>query len=206
MKHDFIYTDSQPHRDQRIFFAKVEGDKEICVKFVKQYSPEAHRLCAEKKHAPQLLSYELLPGGWKMVVMEVLNIFEAKSEVAPSNSYHQFTYERDAVGKNSEPLRKAIEILVKDLHDKNYVHGDLRDKNFFIKNDAKSGTDFMLLDFDWSGESGVVRYPMCVNQQVRRPMGAKDGEKILPEHDREMVGYMFSSGRKSDRSWCMEGL
>lgn len=90
MKHKFVYNEHQPHRDRCVFFAKIEGGEEICVKFVKRYSPEVHRLCAKKGRAPQLLRYELLSGGWKMVVMEALHIFESTSKPAPPNSYHQF--------------------------------------------------------------------------------------------------------------------
>jgi len=60
-----------------------------------------------------------------------------------------------------------------------------------VRVDGKPG--FFLVDFDWSGEIGVVRYPMYVTRGplLRRPEGAYDGERITADHDMEMVKYMF---------------
>ena len=55
-------------------------DKDICIKFVHQYSAEAHNHCANQGYAPRLHSCELIPGGWLMVVMDVTDL----------NAYHTY--------------------------------------------------------------------------------------------------------------------
>jgi len=46
------------------------------------------------------------------------------------------------------------------LHQENYVHGDVRNMNIMVKKDGSQG--FKLVDFDWSGRIGDVRYLMNV--------------------------------------------
>lgn len=88
------------------------------------------------------------------------------------------------------PLKEAITSLIEELHKYNggYVHGDLRDTNVVVGDDNQ----FMLFDFDWAGPIEKACYPMYVNRtDVRRPEGAYGGEKIVVEHDLEMLKYMF---------------
>jgi len=71
------------------------------------------------------------------------------------------------------------------------VHGDIQDTNVMVRIDGKLG--IFLVDFDWSGEIGVVRYPMYITRGplLRRPEGAYNREKITADHDMEMVKYTF---------------
>jgi len=72
--------------------------------------------------------------------------------------------------------------------------GDLRDTNLFV-GDNKS---FMLLDFDWAGPIETARYPIYVNREgIRRPDGVWDGEKILVQHDLDMLKYLFPTEEDS---------
>ena len=182
---EFSYNRTQILEDRLIFFGETVGDeagKKICIKFVRHYSREAHDFCASKGHAPKLISYEALAGGWNMVIMDALDI----SDVQRPGSYRPLTSVSDR-----QPLKKAITSLIKALHNYNggYVHGDLRDTNLFV-GDNKS---FMLLDFDWAGPIETARYPMNVNLEgIQRPVGARDGEKILVQHDLDMLKYIFS--------------
>ena len=52
---------------------------------------------------------------------------------------------------------------------------------------------FKLVDFDWSGRIGEVRYPMNVYQGQRlwRPREAEDGQLIKADHDIEMLKAMY---------------
>ncbi|KAI6042184.1 hypothetical protein EDC04DRAFT_2564569, partial [Pisolithus marmoratus] len=56
----------------------------ICIKFVTRYSANAHRFCASKGHAPELIAFEKLPSRWYMVIMEALDIAEGPSPWADS--------------------------------------------------------------------------------------------------------------------------
>ena len=44
--------------------------------------------------------------------------------------------------------------LMSLFHEKDFVHGDLRDANIMCTNDS-----VMLIDFDWGGKEGHVSYP-----------------------------------------------
>jgi RIO-like serine/threonine protein kinase len=92
-----------------------------------------------------------------------------------------------------QPLKEAITSFIQELHSYNdgYVHGNLRDTNFVVKDNKH----FVLLDFDWARPIQKTSDPMHVNgTDIRRPDGAWDGEKIAVEHDLEMLNYLFHPG------------
>ena len=188
--HEFSYDETQKLRDQLIFFGETVGGaagRKICIKFVRHYSREAHDFCARKGHAPELIAYEPLAGGWNMVIMDVLDIDNGYLAKRPG-SYQPLS--ATAVSDRL-PLKEAIASLIEELHNYNggYVHGDLRDTNLFVGDNTK---DFMLLDFDWAGPIERAHYPIRVNRNnIRRPDGAWDGEKIVAKHDLDMLKYLF---------------
>ena len=52
----------------------------------------------------------------------------------------------------------------------------------------------MLVDFDWAGKIGEVRYPSNINiTGVEQPKGVFDGQLITVEHDLEMLGYLLDT-------------
>ncbi|KAG1723465.1 uncharacterized protein EDB91DRAFT_1255616 [Suillus paluster] len=159
----FSYDETQSLRDRLIFFGKTVGDvagsgRKICIKFVRHYSREAHDFCAGKGHAPKLIAYNTLAGGWNMVVMDVLDIDDGRSAQRPS-SYRSLSA---MAVLDRQPLKEAISSLIKKLHADGYVHGDLRDMNFVVRDNNK---DFMLLDFNWAGLTEKAHYPMYVNRK-----------------------------------------
>ncbi|KAG2057245.1 hypothetical protein BDR06DRAFT_1005282 [Suillus hirtellus] len=54
-------------------FSNVAGSK-ICIKFVRNYSPQAHKFCTSKGNTPKLIAYNSLPGSWHLVIMDALDI------------------------------------------------------------------------------------------------------------------------------------
>lgn len=184
---EFSYDEPRIRRDQLIFFGETVGDaagNKICIKFVRHYSPDAHKFCASKGHAPKLIAYNPLPGGWNMVIMDALDI--DNDCFSPRPGPYRLLSEIDV--SDRQPLKEAITSLIRELHNAGYVHGDLRDANFVVGDNKH----FMLLDFDWAGLMQTTYYPMYVNRQdIRRPDGASDGEKIVAEHDLDMLNYMF---------------
>jgi len=184
----FTYSMKQDFRNNLVFFGKTNCGVPICIKFVRRYSPEVHRFCARKGHAPELIAYEKLPGAWYMVVMGALDIYPN----SPTGSYRHFIpYIYPSL--DLKPLEEAVTALIDDLHNEGYVHGDLRDVNLFVRHDAQDKTkDFMLIDFDWAGEVHKTCYPRLVNREmVRRPSGTQDGMAILKDHDLEMLHFLF---------------
>ncbi|OJA11320.1 hypothetical protein AZE42_08598 [Rhizopogon vesiculosus] len=125
-----------------------------------------------------------------MAVMDVLDIDDGIFSQRPG-AYRQLEM-MDVSARR--PLEEPVRSLIQQLHEHGYVHSDLRDINFFTRDEQK---DFMLLYFDWAGPIGSIRYPMHVNwQEVGCPEGARDWELISKAHDLEMLSYMFP--RKQD--------
>lgn len=159
-----------------VFFGKTDDDEPICIKFVRSYSKDAHAICELMGFAPKLKGFQVVPGGWQMVIMDVVGDGFVHFDQLPHEPRHR--------------VKDEIKDKLIALHQAGYVHGDIRDTNVMVK---KSDTmDIMLIDFDWAGEIGKVRYPMNVNigPLLPRPDGAFDGELIKPEHDIDMLDMM----------------
>ena len=167
---------SQPFSDHLIFFATLSNQpaEPVCIKFARRYSKYAHEESASLGHTPALHGFEQIPGGWLMIVMDKLpDEYVALYGSTPSS----------ALVKN---IRKHLQLL----HQSGYVHGDVRNTNIMVSKFDK--TKFMLVDFEWAGKDGEVRYPMNVNRgpNLWRPDDAVDGALILPEHDLDMLEVM----------------
>ncbi|KAG0694492.1 hypothetical protein DFH29DRAFT_782522, partial [Suillus ampliporus] len=81
----------------------------------------------------------------------------------------------------------AVTDFIHEFRAEGYVHGDIRDVNFFMQDGGQDTTGFMLLDFDWAGRTGKTHYPMYVSRWgIHRP-DARDGNEITVEHDLEML-------------------
>ena len=148
------------------------GDK-VIVKFTRRYFPELHLFCAEKGHAPELLGFDNIPGGWDVVVMEWIDQEDTNLQ----------DYALDHLPRWSEDLRS----LVKAFHDKGWVHGDLREANLIVSN--QNPGQVILVDFDWGGDvsGGRVYYPTAlVNEELLKP-GHLDDFEITKEHDDQVL-------------------
>ena len=158
-----------------LFAAETADDENICIKFVRHYSKDVHAFCASKGFAPILEGFQVLPGGWHMVIMEMIGEDYCRLMDFPP-PYSHFD---DIIGK------------LASLHQANYVHGDIRNTNIMVKKDGSQG--LKLVDFDWSGRIGEVLYPMNVyrGQRLWRPREADDGQPIKAEHDIEMCKAMY---------------
>jgi len=171
------------YEDKLIFHATTtEGDARF-VKFTRRYSKEAHDACAEAGVAPKLHGFLPLPAGWYMVVMEYF---------APE------TYSvLEASDSDDASLVAGIHAVVQRMHDLGYVHGDVRQVNM-MKRLQRTGEwgvgSLFLIDFDWAGLVGRVRYPRNLNKKsVIRHADAEDGALIEQTHDRFMIEHMFDA-------------
>ncbi|KAG2064390.1 hypothetical protein BDR04DRAFT_1084399 [Suillus decipiens] len=183
----FAYNETQILGDRLVFFGETLSNvagKKICIKFVRHYSPEAHEFCGNQGHAPKLITYNQLAGGWNMVIMDALDI---DNNLRRSRSHRLLS---EIAVSDRQPLKEVITSLIQGLHKHGYVHGDLHATNFVV-GDKKQ---LMLLDFNWAGPIEKTYYPMFVNRKdIRRPDGAWDGQKIAPQHDLDMLDYLFHS-------------
>lgn len=165
-----------------LFYAEAIGpagnQNDLFIKFVRRHSKAAHELCASLRYAPTLHGFEELPGGWFMVVMQRL-----------PDSYGLY----HGLGLNEEAKATVAQLLsacVGKLHEANMVHGDMRSVNLLVRMDGKIG--IKVVDFDWAGGVGVVRYPINVNRDgIARPDTAGDGMLVTKEHDLDMIKFMF---------------
>jgi hypothetical protein len=121
----------------------IDNNKQlILVKFAKRYSIELHEFCAKAGHAPPILGFETLPGGWCAVAMEYI-----ESSVPISRS--------SVLSDHRDRWITELEDLVDGFHEKDLVHGDLQDENIICK-----GPSMMLVDFDWGGKEEEAFYFM----------------------------------------------
>jgi serine/threonine protein kinase len=135
------------------------------------------------RYKPALYGFEELPGDWCMVVMEEIDphIYRPYDDIRLTFSEQQ-----------RQHLRHEFLGCIRTLHNAEMVHGDIRDVNLLVRVDGTFG--FKILDFDWAGRIGVVRYPINVNHDgISRPVTASDGELVTVEHDLAMVDFMISS-------------
>ncbi len=167
-----------------VFFGELTDDQlQICIKFVRQYSCDAHKHCASSGFAPKLRGFERLPSDWYMVVMDRLCGYEPLSAVPETEHLPQALFE-------------SIGMQLQTLHAQGLVHGDLRDSNIMVGKEDR--TKFMIIDFDWAGAIGSAEYPPNVNRKgIQRPEGARDGLPILASHDNAMLQNIFHSRHQS---------
>jgi hypothetical protein len=182
----------QLFKEKLLFYGTCRFDDgeevEVCIKFVNQYSLEAHKwfTSEEKIFAPRVIGFTDLGGRWKMVVMERIDeSFKMVIKVA-----------------RTKELYDLIKDKLTGLHQNGYVHGDVLDVNIMVK-EENGGYLVRLLDFDWAGEIGEARYPRNVGNRkgMRRPREVYDGELIKAEHDIKMLDYMFRDIVGSTSSW-----
>lgn len=167
--------------DKAVFLAKMIGDgdieKDVVVKFTYSYSPEVHSLLARKEHAPRLHYAEFQdsledsdgPGMW-VVVMELVE-----------NATH-------LSGSPSEGQKSKLKTVLRILAEEQVVHGDLRLPNILVR-----GEDLFVIDFDWSGKVGEVKYPLHINLEGQKHWhsGVLPGRLIEHAHDRHRVDVMI---------------
>lgn len=164
--------------DGRFLFNGKSDCGLVCIKFIPRYGKDVHDWCAKQLIAPKLLGFEVLAGGWVMVVMELLDQSWIPLFKHPGHP-------------NIDNLMEAIRSHVVRLHQNHMVHGDIRDTNIMVK---RSGSlEFMLVDFDWAGTAGEVHYPRFLNTdpELGRPADVDAFLPILPSHDILMVGRLI---------------
>jgi tRNA A-37 threonylcarbamoyl transferase component Bud32 len=94
---------------------------------------------------------------------------------------------RENVHRNGipEPGRRTLltrlEKILDCLSTGGMVHGDFRMANIMLKPGEEEKA--MVIDFDWAGEAGTVRYPVTRSEEFDYP--GRPGEPIEAKHDRE---------------------
>lgn len=169
---------AQQQDDRELYIATEDrSNKTLIIKFTKRYCLALHNLCAAANHAPKVLAYELLPGGWHAVTMEYI-------EHAPSLDDAVTRWGAESMKYAVDGLRK----LVAEFHAAGYVHGDLRGANILADQ-----TNFWLIDFDWGGKRGEAKYPsLSLNEQVLKGRTVQTDLMIRKEDDDAVLAETFA--------------
>lgn len=153
-----------------------------------RYRTEVHRLLARDGLAPGLVGVRIKQGAPTAVAMEYLKPYSRGSE-GWSTLYS--LADKLRTSDTQKRLAIAVHEIVTKLEQANLVHGDLRANNLMVHVNA-DGTVLddekvrvKVLDFDWSGRSGEVTYPMWRNTDISWP--AETGEDIVVGHDQALV-------------------
>ena len=148
----------------------------VIVKFVEQYSKEAHGILERVDLAPKLLCCQKATSRFYMVVME---------DLANAQQLGSYIQNNENLIECKRFLLKQCEEALKELHTNRYCHGDFRGNNILVvpSNNA-IGMDIRVIDFDWSGKADEDTYPYFMNHfDLRWHETASDGEVLKPEHD-----------------------
>jgi len=138
----------------------------VIVKFTRRYCPDLHQFCVKRSHALKLLGYGTVPGGWHVVVMEVVEQ-DGKTLAHYAPTYLD-RWEED-------PTR-----LVEEFHDEGLVHGDLRDANLIVRRGEPER--IILVDYDWGGKHGAVSFP---SRHLHEDLTEGEGELVRLEITKE---------------------
>ena len=81
--------------------------------------------------------------------------------------------------QHEQQLGSFFAWAVTTLHSSNFVHGDLRPLNILALED----NTVRIVDSDWVGRAGVVKYPADLNTNVEWHEDIKCGGLVQKEHD-----------------------
>jgi hypothetical protein len=87
-----------------LFAAKTVDGESICVKFVCHYSKDVHNFCTSKGFAPTLEGFEERPGGWHMVILEMI----ADDYCSPMDFPPPYSHCDDIIGKLASLHQEAM--------------------------------------------------------------------------------------------------
>lgn len=160
-----------------------EPARDIVVKFVDRYGVRAHRLLADAGLAPALLYFgpprlsEEEPS-YRSLFMVVMEYIEGQTlATAKAKMDHKVT----------ERVQSEIKRALGLLHSSGMVFGDLRSPNIMVE---KSG-EVKLIDFNWAGEQGQVKYPYLISKDIHWSHGVEALAIIETVHDLEMCKRLF---------------
>ncbi|EIW56441.1 uncharacterized protein TRAVEDRAFT_38414 [Trametes versicolor FP-101664 SS1] len=199
---DFEYIGflKSPGESCAIFLAREcrAPQRKIVVKFVERYGAVAHTLLADKGLAPPLLYFgdiwlsgpEQRGCGIRKMVVMVHVEGQTLLDAMPVTPDGQLGPTPAGV---YTAVRRAVDAL--QAHDPPLVHGDIRYINILIAADKEGAGGSVevrvrIIDFDWAGVAGEVRYPFNLSADIRWPEGASDYAPIMAAHDDEMAEHL----------------
>ncbi|KAL5493698.1 hypothetical protein EMCRGX_G014917 [Ephydatia muelleri] len=129
----------------------------VVVKFVQGiYGEKAHRILATEKLAPKLFGIVKVNPIWTAVVMEHIVGHNLEDLLV------------DKVVINAKVITGLNRILAV-LNQHKIVHGDLLPHNFMITTSDDDDYCVRVVDFDWAGDEGSVKYAVYINMELQWP-------------------------------------
>lgn len=161
-----MYLASTPNPDPQV----------ILVKFSRKYSMDLHQFCHSINHAPQLLAFEQLPGGWFGIAMEY---FPSAKRILESEN----------LSRHGEKWLEDIDRIITAFHAKGLVHGDLRPPNFIVDEER-----LMLVDFDWGGKETEATFPQgrlhsILRENRQETLITKKRDKVVIEYTKGQIRF-----------------
>ncbi|KAF8169587.1 hypothetical protein K438DRAFT_1983191 [Mycena galopus ATCC 62051] len=158
------------------------------------YYIEQYRLCHQRVphcNLPAILlcvcGLYLLVGCSVFIYKPVVEQFVALPLQAPSSNVSQ-----TAAGTRVIGVMKRVRAALEPLHAAGFVRGDVRDVNVLVRNAMSDGSaDIILVDWNWAGKEGDVKYHANLHPTVPCVPGAVAGAPISRSHDMNMVYRLY---------------
>lgn len=177
------------------------------------YGKEVHIYLGEKDMAPKYIFAIEMDGGNLPRGAEVIESHHVMEYLSPPStdsagwiSLLELGEKFSSVASSSkEDIKAALDDILNVLKKSKFVHGDLRPNNIFISIKVTNPEDCIIqsrphskpplpylkvIDFDWAGVAGEVKYPPHRNPDVEWP--GKSGGFILADHDKIMIDSWLS--------------
>jgi serine/threonine protein kinase len=165
-KHLFLATSYEP--PQQLLVKLIAGD---------HYGTDAHRAVAKAGYAPTLFGVSKVEGALTAYIMEYLS---------PADGWHTLhDYAKQHQDVKSR-IKNQVDKLLEVMSEKGIVHGNLRPNNIMIRHGrGEAEPQLKVVDFDWAGVSGKVKYPLRRNEEIPWPAGP--GKPIIGGHDETLL-------------------
>ena len=159
-----------------IFEATLSGNKVLAKVVHRSYGKDVHAHLAAREMAPRLYGTSSIQDCVILIVMGLLDdvwttLFDYRENIHRSGTPKP----------HRSKLLKRLEEILGYLSAGGMVHGDFRMANVMLKQGEEEKA--MLIDFDWAGEAGKVRYPVTCSDGFLYP--GRPGGPIDAKHDRE---------------------
>ena len=164
----------------------------VVVKYAPTYSSTVHKALARLSPplAPHLYYCE------KLKDLQLYVVIMDYVQKGPSQPRTKWTKAEDTTVLLTDKQKELLREAVNQLRKQGYVHGDLREPNVILEAEDK----LKIIDFDWSGVGGNVRYPPDINQTIDWPTGVKPGARIEMAHDNDWVESLCNPKDEDERS------
>jgi len=167
------------------------SEQHVLVKLVQDnYGVQVHKTLARAGLAPILYGFA---HRYELPTAYVMEYLPPPNTDTGWITLHEYTGSQQMPPeKRPELIKASLDNILRVLSTNSMVRGDLRPNNIMIHVDPDmnpvldaTGVVLKVVDFDWAGTQGQVRYPVLRNDAWKWP--AKINEPIVAGMDRQLV-------------------